>query len=56
MLDQKIKKMQRKERSEIRTVTLTRLGKADHVSLDVLVNICHAMNCDLGDRMEALLQ
>ena len=32
--------------------TIAKLGKNETVSLDILVRICKALNCDIGDIVE----
>lgn len=32
--------------------TIAKMGKNELVSLEVLVRICRALNCDIGDIME----
>ena len=34
--------------------TLAKLGKNESVTTDVLVRVCHALDCDIGDLMEVL--
>mgnify|MGYP003005963454 FL=1 len=49
--------MKKKDLGEVAGVsanTLAKMGKNELVSLDVLVRICHALKCDIGDIMEVL--
>lgn len=35
--------------------TITRLGHDDSINTDVIVKICLALNCDIGDIAEIIL-
>ncbi|AHM55921.1 hypothetical protein EAL2_c06190 [Peptoclostridium acidaminophilum DSM 3953] len=41
-----------KEKAELSTATMAKLGKNESVSLDVLVRICKVLNCEIGDVVE----
>lgn len=50
-------KMNRKElarAAEISANTVTKLGKNETVSLEVLMRICKVFHCDIGDIMEII--
>lgn len=34
--------------------SMAKLGKNENVTTDVLLKICHALNCDIGDIMEVI--
>ena len=36
--------------------SITKMGKNENVNTDVLVRICRALNCDIGDIAEIVLQ
>lgn len=36
----------------ISATVVTKLGRGESVTTDVLVRICHALDCDFGDIME----
>lgn len=40
--------------AEISTTTLTKLNKNEPVSMDVIMKICKALKCDVGDMMEVV--
>lgn len=40
--------------AEISANTVTKLGKNEAVSLDVLMRICKVFHCDIGDIMEII--
>ena len=47
-----MKKKDIKEKAELSTVTMAKLGKNESVSLDVLVRVCKVLNCEIGDVVE----
>ena len=36
----------------VSTSTVSKLAKGDNVNTDVLLRICHALNCDISDIVE----
>ena len=54
LIDKKMKKMQLRDMAGIGSSTLAKLGKDLPVSLDVIMKICNALKCDIGDVMEIL--
>ena len=55
LIDRDMKKKDLAEISGVSSATITKMGK-DGVSVnsDVLVKICKALNCDIGDIMEMI--
>ena len=55
LIDRDMKKKDLAELSGVSSDTITKMGK-DGVSVnsDVLVKICKALNCDIGDIMEMI--
>lgn len=55
LIDRDMKKKDLAELSGVSAATITKMGK-DGVSVnsDVLVKICKALNCDIGDIMEMI--
>ena len=55
LIDRDMKKKELAEISGVSVATITKMGK-DGVSVnsDVLVRICHALGCDIGDIMEMI--
>lgn len=47
-----MKKKDLKEKAELSTATMAKLGKNESVSLDVLVRVCKVLNCEIGDVVE----
>ncbi len=52
MIDRGIKKKTLREMSGISPTSVAKLGKGANVNTDVLLRICNALNCDVGDIME----
>ena len=52
LIDNHMKKKDLKDRAELSTATMAKLGKNESVSLDVLVRICKVLNCEIGDDVE----
>lgn len=52
LIDNHMKKKDLKEKAELSTATMAKLGKNESVSLDVLVRICIVLNCEIGDVVE----
>ena len=54
LIDKDLKKTDLRTVAGLSTGTLAKLGKNESVSTDVLVRICRALECDIGDIMEVL--
>jgi DNA-binding Xre family transcriptional regulator len=54
LIDKGMKKVELRDAANISSGTLAKLGKNESVTTDVLVRICHVLNCDIGDIMEIL--
>ncbi len=52
LIDNHMKKKDLKEKAELSTATMAKLGKNESVSLDVLVRICVVLNCEICDVLE----
>lgn len=55
LIDKNMKKKDLQELAEISSSSIAELGHNDFVSLEVLVKICYALQCDIGDIMEVIL-
>jgi len=49
LIDKKMKKTELMEAASIGTTTLSKLGKGQFVSMEVLVKICKVLECNIGD-------
>ena len=54
LIDKNMKKMDLLEAIEMSPNTLTKLGRTEDVSMDVLKRICAYLQCDIGDIMEMI--
>ena len=56
LIDRDMKKKDLMAISGISQSSVTKMGKNENVNTDVLVRICCALNCDIGDIAEIVLQ
>ena len=56
LIDRDMKKKDLVALSGISQSSVTKMGKNENVNTDVLVRICRALNCDIGDIAEIVLQ
>ena len=54
LIDKDMKKKDLQSISGISWSSITKLSKNEHVSMEVLIKVCQAMNCDIGDIMELI--
>ena len=54
LIDKDIKKKDLIERAKISPATVTKMGKNGHVTTEVLVKICTALDCGINDIMEVV--
>ncbi len=52
LIDKDIKKKDLSERAGISPATITKMGKGGHVTTEVLLKICTALDCGIHDVME----
>lgn len=52
LIDREMKKKDLCAEARISHASMAKLGKNDNVTTNVLVRICSALNCDIGDIME----
>lgn len=55
LIDKNMKKKDLQELAEISSSSIAKLGHNDFVNLEILVKICYALQCDIGDIMEVIL-
>ena len=55
LIDRDMKKKDLVAISGISQSSVTKMGKNENVNTDVLVRICRALNCDIGDIAEIVL-
>lgn len=54
LIDKDIKKKDLCEKAKVSPATITKMGKNGHVTTEVLVKICAALNCGIDDIMEII--
>ena len=54
LIDKKMNKTELKESAGISFNVLAKLGKGETVSMDSLLKICKALDCDVADVMEVV--
>ena len=54
LIDKDLTKKDLIEQAHISDYTIRKLNRGDNVTTDVLVRICHALNCQIEDIMEVL--
>ena len=52
LIDKDMTKTQLREKANISTVTLAKLGKNETVSMDVLLRICKELDCEFDEIVE----
>lgn len=54
LIDKNIKKKDLSAQADISPATITKMGKNGHVTTEVLMKICTALNCDIADIIEVV--
>ena len=54
LIDKNIKKTELRKMTGISPNTLTKLSNNQFVSMEVLVKVCRALKCDVGDIIEVI--
>ena len=54
MIDCGLNKTQLREKTGITTNAMAKMGRGENVSMDVLIKICSALDCNIGDIMDVL--
>ncbi len=55
LIDLKLKKSDLKELTGIGSTTMTKLNNDEPVSMDVMIKICLALQCNIGEVMDVIL-
>ncbi len=55
MIDRKMKKKDLMKAARISPSSISKLGRDEYVSLEVLVKICNALSVDIGEIVEVVL-
>ena len=54
LIDRDMKKKDLCTKAGISTASVTKMGKGGHVTTEILVKICSALNCQIEDIMEVI--
>lgn len=54
LIDRDMKKTDLAKQANISVATMTKLSKCENVTVDILVRICTALECEFADIMELL--
>ena len=54
LIDKRMKKIELMELAGIGSTTLSKLGKNQFVSMEVLVKICKVLKCNIGDIVDVV--
>ena len=54
LIDRDMKKKDLCAKAGISTASVTKMGKGGHVTTEILVKICSALNCQIEDIMEVI--
>lgn len=54
LIDKKMNRTDLMQAAEMGTSTLSKLGKDQYVSMEVLVRICMVLNCNIGDIVDVV--
>lgn len=54
LIDKDMKKKDLQAEAGISWSSVTKLSKGETVSMEVLIKVCKALNCDVGDIMELI--
>lgn len=52
MIDKKMNKTKLKDAAKVSGATIAKLGKEEPISMESMLKICKALECDIGDIVE----
>ena len=52
LIDRGIKKQELQEMSEVSAASIVKMGRCENVTMDVLLRICEALDCEIQDIFE----
>ena len=55
LIDKNMNKQRLREKAEVSSASIAKLGRGDNVTTEVLLKICEALNCQPGDIMEMVV-
>ena len=54
LIDKNMKKKDLQAESGISWASITKMSKGEHVSMEALLKVCAALNCNIGDIVDAV--
>lgn len=54
LIDKKMTKTALCKKADMSSSTMAKMGKNETISMDVLIRICKALNCNVGDIMDVI--
>lgn len=54
LIDKNMNKTDLKDAAKISAASVAKLGRCENITTDILLKICEAMDCKLGDIMETI--
>ena len=54
LIDRDMNKRNLREMTGISTASVAKLTKGENINTDILVKVCHALDCNIGDIMDIL--
>ena len=54
LIDKDMKKKDLQAEAKISWASVTKMSKGENVSMDVLLKVCKALNCNIGDIVDAV--
>lgn len=54
LIDMNLNKTKLREMAQMSPNTMSKLGKNETISMDIILRICEVLKCDVGDIMETI--
>ena len=54
LIDKDMKKKDLCKAADVSTTKKKKMGRGESVSMDVMIRICHALECNIGDVMDVI--
>lgn len=56
LIDRDIKKQELQKMSHVSAASIAKMGRCENVTTDVLLRICNALDCNIEDIMERIVE
>ncbi len=54
LIDRDMKKKELCKAADVSASSVAKMGRGETISMDVIVRICHALECNIGDVMDVI--